>query len=161
MMSKANLHHGPWQVAFFMVWLDGPISMVPFLDDLIYKALGPLTMCKPNVDQEEWSYQKLNVVIFFKIICQKGQFWKKKSSLTFFLFSLVSIFSSSKNILSKIIIRSFISRGPLPFSFFQARLFCLSHSQTRWTMLADNVGIKICLLETSNSMVNSIILSLV
>jgi hypothetical protein len=32
-------------------------------------------------------------------------------------------------------------------------LFCLSHRKTRWTMLVDNVGLKVRLLETSNSMV--------
>ena len=32
-------------------------------------------------------------------------------------------------------------------------LFCLSHRKAHWTMLVDNVGLKICLLGTSNSMV--------
>ena len=32
-------------------------------------------------------------------------------------------------------------------------LSCLSHCKTRWTILVDNVGLKICLLGTLNSMV--------
>ena len=35
-------------------------------------------------------------------------------------------------------------------------LFCFSHHKTRWTMLAYSVGLKICLLGTSNSMVTLI-----
>ena len=35
---------------------------------------------------------------------------------------------------------------------FIQHLFCLSHRQTRWTMLVDNVGLQIWLLGTSNSM---------
>ena len=36
---------------------------------------------------------------------------------------------------------------------FIQHLFCLSHRQTRWTMLVDNVGLQIWLLGTSNSMI--------
>ena len=32
-------------------------------------------------------------------------------------------------------------------------LFCLSHRKTRWIMSMDNVGLKICLLGTSNFMI--------
>ena len=38
---------------FSMVRLDGPTSMIPFLKKSNYKAFGPLTRCKLNVDQEE------------------------------------------------------------------------------------------------------------
>ena len=39
-----------------------------------------------------------------------------------------------------------------PF-FLLEYLFYLSHRKTRWTMLVDYVGLQICLLGTSNSMV--------
>jgi hypothetical protein len=45
---------GPWKIAFshgLTQWSNfhGPISQ----KKTIYKAFGPLTRCKPNVDQEE------------------------------------------------------------------------------------------------------------
>ena len=40
-----------------------------------------------------------------------------------------------------------------PRLFLQERIFCLSHGKTCWTLYVDNVGLKICLLGTSNSMV--------
>ena len=41
-------------------WSDFMIqtSMVLFLKESSYKACGPLTRCKPNVDQEEWPCTK-------------------------------------------------------------------------------------------------------
>jgi hypothetical protein len=44
---------GPWKMAFSMVRLDGPTSMFQFLKVSLYKASGPLTSRKPNVEQEE------------------------------------------------------------------------------------------------------------
>ena len=52
--------HGRWP--FPMVRLDGPTSMVRFLKKSIHKAFGPLTRCKLNVDQEEWSCTKSGCV---------------------------------------------------------------------------------------------------
>ena len=43
---------GPWKMAF----LHGSISY-----KIIYKAFGPLTRCKLNVNQED---QKVNVLVF-------------------------------------------------------------------------------------------------
>ena len=40
-----------------------------------------------------------------------------------------------------------------PCLFLLKHLFCLSHCKIRWTMSVDNVGLKIQLLGTSNSMV--------
>jgi len=40
-----------------------------------------------------------------------------------------------------------------PCLFLLEHLFCLSHRKTYWIMSVDNVGLKICLLGTSNSMV--------
>ena len=49
--------------------------------------------------------------------------------------------------------------GPLSFS---TKAFLLPlHYKTRWTMLVDNVGLTICLLGTSNSMVTLTFFSLV
>jgi hypothetical protein len=43
---------------------------------------------------------------------------------------------------------------PHAFAFLKLEhLFCLSHHKTRWTILVNNVGLKICLLGTLNSMV--------
>ena len=39
-----------------------------------------------------------------------------------------------------------------PCLFLLWHLFCLSHRKPCFTKLADNVGLKICLLDTSNSM---------
>jgi hypothetical protein len=40
-----------------------------------------------------------------------------------------------------------------PYLFLLEHLFCLPHRKIRWTTSVNNVGIKICLLGTSNSMV--------
>ena len=78
--------HGRWP--FPMARLHGPTFMVRFLGKSIYKAFGPLTRCKPNVNQEEWSCTKSECVDFF-IICPKRVVLKKYSSLTILLSSLV------------------------------------------------------------------------
>jgi hypothetical protein len=41
--------------------------------------------------------------------------------------------------------------------FLPEHLFCLSRCKTNWTMSVDNLGLEICPLGTSNSMVNSYI----
>ena len=55
----AGLHHGPWKMVFF----PGSDFMVQLpwsscLKNSIYKAFGPLGMCRLNVDQEEWPCTK-------------------------------------------------------------------------------------------------------
>ena len=40
-----------------------------------------------------------------------------------------------------------------PYLFLLEYLLYLSHRKTRWTMSVNNVGLKICLLGASNSMV--------
>ena len=57
---------------------------------LPYKACGPLTSCKVNVDQEEWPCTKKWMCWFFFMHVQKRQFYlkKKNSSLTILLSSL-------------------------------------------------------------------------
>ena len=81
--------HGRWP--FSMVRLDGLTSMVWFLHKSIYKAFGPLTRCKLNVDQEEWPCTKKWMCWFFFIYALNGQFWKEFffSSLTILLCSLL------------------------------------------------------------------------
>ena len=44
-----------------------------------------------------------------------------------------------------------------PCFFLLDHLFCLSHRKTRWTMSVDFVGLKICLVGTSTSMVTLIL----
>ena len=40
-----------------------------------------------------------------------------------------------------------------PCLFLPKHLLCLSHPKTHWNMPVDNVGLKICLQGTSNSMI--------
>jgi hypothetical protein len=40
-----------------------------------------------------------------------------------------------------------------PCLFLIEHFFCLFHHKTRWTMSVDNVGLKICMLGTLDSMV--------
>ena len=90
-----KLDHGRWP--FSMVRLDGPTSMVQFLKKSIYKAFGPLTRCKPNVDQEEWPFTKSECADFFNIHPKREVMKKFK-----FDHSLVFIFTSPRNISLKI-----------------------------------------------------------
>jgi hypothetical protein len=64
---------GPWRMAF----LHGPTSMVRFLKKSIYKAFGPFTRCKPNVDQEAQPCIKTWMCHYFQYIPQKSSFEKK------------------------------------------------------------------------------------
>ena len=43
----------PHKMPYSAVRVHGVHFMVQVLKKLIYKAVGPLTRCKPNVDQEE------------------------------------------------------------------------------------------------------------
>ena len=59
------------------------------------------------------------------------------------------VFSFPKKFIN---ITTFVCHGPPAFLLLD-HPFCLSHLKTCWTMLVDNVGLRICLLGTSNSMV--------
>ena len=48
-----------------------------------------------------------------------------------------------------------------PCLFLQKHLFCIFHNKSHRTMSEDNVGLKICLLGTSNFMVALTFFSLV
>ena len=77
---------------------------------------------------------------------------KKNLSLTILVFSLALIFSSP----NKSSFRNCYNNVSLPWArvfFLLEHVYCISHHKTHWTMLVDNVGLKICLLGTSNSMV--------
>jgi hypothetical protein len=142
---------GPWKMAFFHgpTWwsnFQGPIS-----SKINYEAFGPLTRCKLHVDQEEWPCTQKWMCWFFLIYAQKGQFKRIKSSLTILLSSLLFIFSSPKNMSLKIYYTNIFCHGPLFFFYYNASF--ASHCKSYYTMLVDNVGLKICPLGTSNSMV--------
>ena len=92
-----GLHHGPWSRTMeddLFAWSD---FMVRFLKKSIYKAFGPPSRCKLNVDHKIWPCTKK--CYFFLNLCPKwvvlkgGIFFKFWS---FFLSSLVFIFSFPK-----------------------------------------------------------------
>ena len=82
----------------------------------------------------------------------KKDSFERKIFFTILLSFLVFIFSSLKKISSKY----YHNCNSLPWApciFLPEQLFCLSHHKTCWTMAMYNVGLKICLLGTLNSMV--------
>jgi hypothetical protein len=141
-------YHGRWP--FSMVRLHGPTSMIRLLDKSIYKALGLLTRCKLNVDQEEWPCTKNECTLFFCNIYLERAVWKKIKFDHSFYFSC-SYHFFPKKIHKKFIITSFLCYGTC--LFLREHLFCLSHRKFHWTMPGNNVNLKGCLLGTSNSMV--------
>ena len=70
--------HGRWPS--LMVRLGCPTFMIRFFPKPLYRFFGPLTTCKPNVDQEEWPCTKKWMCWLFLIHAQKGQFWKNKTN---------------------------------------------------------------------------------
>ena len=100
-----------------------------------YKAFGPLTSCKPNVDQKEWPCTKSERADFFLMYAQEGLFEKEKKRIKNKIMFLVF---SCLRLLCLYLLEHFI---------------CLSHCKIRWTMLVDNINLKISLWRTSNSMV--------
>ena len=87
----------PCKMAFSMIWLHGPTSMVWFLSKSYYKAFGPFIRCRLNVDQEVWPCTKKWMCWFFKYMPKKGIFCITKSCLTILLSSDVFIFSLSSS----------------------------------------------------------------
>ena len=80
---------------------------------------------------------------FFKCMSKKGSL--KKNQVWSFFSSLLS----SSSLPQFFLFFLFIAMGPC--LFLPTHLLCLSHHKTPWTMLVDNVGLKICPLGTSNS----------
>ena len=81
---RAGFHHGPWS----RTMEDGPFQWSEFMVRLLekkfsFESLGPLTRCKPNVDQEEGMtmHQKTYVLIFFLKQAQEDHFGLHLSSL--------------------------------------------------------------------------------
>ena len=96
-------------------------------------------------------HQKVNVLIFFNISPRRA-ILKKNSGLSILLSCLVlssSIFPIKK-ILLRILLQQYFFATCL---FLLEHPFCLSHRKIRWTMSMDNIGFKIRLLGSSNSMV--------
>ena len=82
----------PRKMPYFAVRVHGLHFMVRVLQKLFYKAIGLLTKCKPNVDQEKWPCGKKWMCWVFLIHAQKGQFWRKKLKFDYFLvFSWASL----------------------------------------------------------------------
>jgi hypothetical protein len=50
---QENEGHGTWSWTMKDGLFHGPTSMIQFLRETIYIAFGPLTRCKPNVDQDD------------------------------------------------------------------------------------------------------------
>ena len=71
------------QMTFFVVTLH-----VRFMKYVVFKAFGPLTRCKPNMNKEEWMHEKMDVLAFFFLK------WPKRDVL-FLLPSCVTITPSS------------------------------------------------------------------
>ena len=137
-LCTMKLDHGRW---------PGPTSMVRFLKKSIQKAVGPPTRCKLNVDQEEWSCTRKTIVLnFFIYICPKMIVWKKKIKLDH---SLVFNFSSP----IKYSLNFYYSNISLPWAFFYSSISFTSPSAKHVGPSMDNVGLKICLLRSLDSMV--------
>ena len=103
------------------------------------------------------------VSVFFLNICPKRAYLEIKIKIKFdhsFVSSCLHLlFSPEKT--PKNIIPIFLCHGVMdPCTFLLEHLFYLSHRKTRWTMSINNVGLKICLLRTSNSMVTLTFFSL-
>ena len=95
-------------------------------------------------------HQKVNELIFSEVYAniyfKKAVLRRRNSSLTFSCLLLSSSFLPPK--------KFYLHQSLLYHSstfFLLEHLFCLSHRKTRWIMSIANVGLKICLLGTSNS----------
>lgn len=112
--------HGRWPSC--MVWRDGPNSMVRFLikkKRSIYNAFGPLSRCKPNVDQQEWPCTKKSMCCFFINICLKHAVLRsrrKNNNKIKINHSLVfsCLHFPPKKLHQKINIKTVLCHGPLP-----------------------------------------------
>ena len=121
-----------------------------FLKNQFYTAFGPLTRCRPNLDQEEWPCTKSECADIFNICPKKAVLENKQFQVWPFFYLLLSSSSLPLKKFIKIFC-NFIALPMGPCLFLLEHLFCLSHRKTRWTMSADNVGLKICLLGNSSS----------
>jgi hypothetical protein len=123
-----------------------------FKKKLVYKVLGSLTRCKPNVDQEEWTYTKKWLCWFSLIYVRKMIVLKRKINKVWPLSCLHLLFPN-KNSLNFYYYNILMSWAHAPALCYQTTSFASPQRKTRWTMSVDNVGLKICLLETLDFMV--------
>ena len=65
---------GPWKMVVLVVQVYGPTSY-----KINFESFGPLTRCKPNVDQEQWPCTKKWMCWFFFKHDLKGYFPKEKN----------------------------------------------------------------------------------
>ena len=127
--------------------------MVRFLRILFYKAFAPSLGASQMWTKRNDYAPKCEYADFFFCICPGREVLKNNLSLTILLSCIVFIFSFPKNISLKFYFDNiFLSWAPIYF-FLLEHLFYVSHCKTHWTMLMDNIGLKLCLLGTSNYMV--------
>ena len=147
----AGLHHGlhevrPWKMACFR----GPTLMVQlpwsdFLTNQVTKPLGPSLGVNRMWTQRNDMHEKVNVVIFL-IYTQKRKFCKNFKLGRSLVFSCLHLLFPKKKP-SEIYYKSVSLSWALAFFYY---------STSRWTMSMNNVGLKICLLETLNSIITLI-----
>ena len=142
----------PWKMAFFNDQIPGPTSMVRYFKKNNIESLWAFNRCKPNVDQEEWPCTKKWMCWFFCNICPTKAILKNQiKSNQSWPFSCLHFSPLLKNIIKKSLHHHFSAIGP--YLILPNHLFCLSHHKTHWAMSVNSVGLKICLLGTSNPMV--------
>ena len=162
---------------------DGPIQWSNLMDQLpwsdflknqLRKPFGPLTTCKPNVHQEEWPCTRRMNMLVSLLYAQKWRVWGK-FKFEHFCCSCCCLFLSWSSIplppppqkkkKKKKLLEFYYSIITLPWVlafFYKSTCFTLPTTKIHWTMLMNDVGLKICLLGTLNSMVDqSNIVSLV
>ena len=99
------------------------------------------------------SHQKRNALVLFYICPKRVVLKTKNQSWTILLSSLLVIFSSPKNNSLKFYHHNISLSWALAFFLLEHFFFAPPIAKPIWTMLVDNVGLKIRLLGTSNSMV--------
>ena len=98
---RATSYHGPWSWTMEDGLFPWSNFMVQFLKNSTYKAIGPFTRCKSNVDREEWPcIKKMNMLIleYIYIYVQKWEFWINKIKVDHSLvFSFLHLLFPQKN----------------------------------------------------------------
>jgi len=142
---------GPWKMVFHPLFnLMVQLLCSDFFKDISLQSLWSLSRFKLNVIQEEWPCTKVNVFIYFKIYAQKGSFEKSLSLII--LLSAPSL--SLKYIFHLDVLLQCDFFLMCPCLFLLEHFFCLFHYKTCWVMSLNKLGLEICLLGTSNSMVS-------
>ena len=116
---RSGLHCGTcsWSMADGLFsWSDLMVQLpwFDFFKNQFYKAFGCQTMCKRNVDREEWPCTENWRCWFFLIHVQRGKLWEKKIKFDHSFVYIVFIYSSTQK--NELIITIFLYHGPLHFS---------------------------------------------